>query len=61
MQFDGPARVHHGTDRRLPDSIAALADSGHADRILSGADTVTTGVAARIPLRPPPPWRTSAR
>ncbi|GLY74544.1 phosphotriesterase family protein [Actinoallomurus iriomotensis] len=41
LAFDGPSRVHHATDWRLLESIAALADAGHAHRILLGADTVT--------------------
>jgi len=41
LAFDGPSRVHHGGDWRLLDSIAALADAGHADRLLLGGDTVT--------------------
>ncbi|WP_019926359.1 phosphotriesterase [Nocardia sp. BMG111209] len=46
VQFDGPSRVHHATDWRLLDSIAALVDAGHADRILLGADTVTPSMRA---------------
>ncbi len=38
--FEGPSRANHGTDWRLLDSIAALVESGHADRILLGGDTV---------------------
>ncbi|GAA4602678.1 phosphotriesterase [Actinoallomurus liliacearum] len=41
LAFDGPSRVHHGTDWRLLDSLSALADAGHAQQILLGADTVT--------------------
>jgi predicted metal-dependent phosphotriesterase family hydrolase len=39
--FDGPSRAHHATDWRLFDALAALADAGHADRILIGGDTTT--------------------
>jgi phosphotriesterase-related protein len=39
--FDGPARAHHGTDWGLLDSLAALAEAGHAGRILLGGDTTT--------------------
>ncbi|WIM97546.1 hypothetical protein ACTOB_001075 [Actinoplanes oblitus] len=41
VAFDGPSRAHHQTDWRLLDSIAALVDAGHPDRILLGGDTVT--------------------
>jgi 5-phospho-D-xylono-1,4-lactonase len=41
IAFDGPSRANHATDWRLLDSIAALADAGHADRLLLGADTTT--------------------
>jgi phosphotriesterase-related protein len=40
LAFDGPSRAHHAADWRLLDSIAALADAGHADRLLLGGDTV---------------------
>jgi phosphotriesterase-related protein len=40
VAFDGPSRVNHATDWRLLDSLAALADAGHADSILVGGDTV---------------------
>ncbi|WP_319943772.1 phosphotriesterase family protein [Nocardia aurantia] len=46
VQFDGPSRAHHATDWRLLDSLAALVDAGHADRILLGADTVTPSMRA---------------
>jgi 5-phospho-D-xylono-1,4-lactonase len=42
LAFDGPSRVHHGTDWRLLDALAALADAGHAHQILLGGDTVTS-------------------
>jgi predicted metal-dependent phosphotriesterase family hydrolase len=41
LAFDGPSRQHHATDWRLLDALAALADAGHADRLLLGGDTVT--------------------
>ncbi|UQI45389.1 phosphotriesterase [Streptomyces sp. HU2014] len=41
LAFDGPSRAHHPTDWRLFDSLAALAEAGHADRILLGGDTTT--------------------
>lgn len=41
VAFDGPSRVNHGTDWRLLDSIAALADAGHIGQLLLGGDTVT--------------------
>ncbi|MEV6311696.1 phosphotriesterase [Streptomyces sp. NPDC051840] len=41
VAFDGPSRAHHATDWRLLDVVAALAEAGHADRLLLGGDTVT--------------------
>lgn len=41
LAFDGPSRVHHGTDWRLLDSLTALADAGHIHQVLLGGDTVT--------------------
>ncbi|MFI6792891.1 phosphotriesterase [Nonomuraea sp. NPDC050383] len=41
LVFDGPSRAHQATDWRLLDSLAALADAGHAHQLLLGADTVT--------------------
>lgn len=41
VAFDGPSRAHHATDWRLLDSLAALADAGHAGQVLLGGDTVT--------------------
>jgi phosphotriesterase-related protein len=41
LAFDGPSRAHHASDWRLLDSLAALVDAGHADRLLLGGDTVT--------------------
>lgn len=40
MAFDGPSRAHHASDWRLLESVAALADAGHTDRVLLGGDTV---------------------
>ncbi|MET9417652.1 phosphotriesterase [Streptomyces klenkii] len=41
LAFDGPSRAHHATDWRLSDALTALAEAGHADRILLGGDTTT--------------------
>ncbi|WP_399217197.1 phosphotriesterase [Streptomyces sp. SAJ15] len=41
LAFDGPSRAHHATDWRLSDALSALADAGHADRLLLGGDTTT--------------------
>ncbi|MGW2185826.1 phosphotriesterase family protein [Streptomyces sp. NPDC001719] len=41
LAFDGPSRAHHATDWRLFDALAALAEAGHADRVLLGGDTTT--------------------
>ncbi|WP_018680453.1 phosphotriesterase family protein [Actinokineospora enzanensis] len=41
LAFDGPSRAHHGTDWLLLRSLTALADAGHAHRILLGGDTTT--------------------
>nr|WP_181143811.1 phosphotriesterase [Streptomyces cinnamoneus] len=46
LAFDGPSRAHHATDWRLFDSLAALADAGHADRLLLGGDTTTRAARA---------------
>ncbi|MGY3057985.1 putative metal-dependent phosphotriesterase family hydrolase [Streptomyces sp. TE3672] len=40
LAFDGPSRAHHAGDHRLVECVAALADAGHADRVLIGGDTV---------------------
>ncbi|KUL55347.1 phosphotriesterase [Streptomyces sp. NRRL F-4489] len=40
LAFDGPSRAHHSTDWRLLGALGALADAGHADRLLLGGDTV---------------------
>ncbi|MEU4563643.1 hypothetical protein AB0F72_35140 [Actinoplanes sp. NPDC023936] len=39
LAFDGPSRRHHWSDWRLVDALAALADAGHAARLLLGMDT----------------------
>jgi 5-phospho-D-xylono-1,4-lactonase len=46
IAFDGPSRANHATDWRLLDSIAALAEAGHGDQILLGADTTTARARA---------------
>jgi 5-phospho-D-xylono-1,4-lactonase len=46
IAFDGPSRANHATDWRLLDSIAALAEAGHADQLLLGADTTTARARA---------------
>jgi predicted metal-dependent phosphotriesterase family hydrolase len=46
IAFDGPSRANHATDWRLLDSIAALADAGHGDQLLLGADTTTARARA---------------
>ena len=46
ISFDGPSRANHATDWRLLDSIVALAEAGHADQLLLGADTTTARARA---------------
>jgi 5-phospho-D-xylono-1,4-lactonase len=46
ISFDGPSRANHATDWRLLDSIIALAEAGHADQLLLGADTTTARARA---------------
>jgi phosphotriesterase-related protein len=46
LAFDGPSRANHATDWRLFDSLAALADAGHADQLLIGGDTVVASARA---------------
>ncbi|MFJ4935740.1 phosphotriesterase [Streptomyces pseudovenezuelae] len=41
LAFDGPSRANHATDWRMPDAVRALAEAGHADRLLLGGDTTT--------------------
>jgi phosphotriesterase-related protein len=43
LAFDGPSRVNHATDWRMPDAVRALADAGYGDRLLLGGDTTTAG------------------
>jgi 5-phospho-D-xylono-1,4-lactonase len=46
IAFDGPSRANHATDWRLLDSIIALAQAGHAEQLLLGADTTTARARA---------------
>lgn len=39
LAYDGPSRHNHATDWRLLELIGAMAESGHGDRLLLGADT----------------------
>ncbi|WP_380281184.1 phosphotriesterase [Kitasatospora purpeofusca] len=41
LALDGPSRAHHATDHHLFDTVAALVEAGHADRLLLGGDTTT--------------------
>jgi phosphotriesterase-related protein len=41
LAFDGPSAANHATDHHLLDCLTALADAGHADRLLLGGDTTT--------------------
>ncbi|MFD9127575.1 phosphotriesterase [Kitasatospora sp. NPDC059571] len=41
LALDGPSAANHATDHHLLDCLAALADAGHADRLLLGGDTTT--------------------
>ncbi|MFJ2775810.1 phosphotriesterase [Kitasatospora sp. NPDC087315] len=43
LALDGPSRAHHATDHHLFDTIAALAEAGHAAQLLLGGDTTTRG------------------
>ncbi|QKV91416.1 phosphotriesterase [Streptomyces sp. NA02950] len=43
LVYDGPSRAHHTTDWRLPDTLTALAEAGHAGQVLLGGDTTTAG------------------
>ncbi|WP_374196296.1 hypothetical protein [Streptomyces sp. ISL-10] len=56
LAFDGPSRAYHATDWRVPELLAAPADAGHGDRLLLGADTVTSEMPGMVhllrPLRP---------
>ncbi|MDH6576931.1 phosphotriesterase [Kitasatospora sp. MAP5-34] len=51
VALDGPSRGNHATDHHLFDTLAALAESGHADRLLLGGDT-TTAAARGVPGMP---------
>lgn len=46
LAFDGPSRANHATDWRMVDCVAALAETGYADRLLLGGDT--TSARARL-------------
>ncbi|MFJ1702778.1 phosphotriesterase [Kitasatospora sp. NPDC088346] len=41
LVLDGPSRAHHATDHHLLDTLVALTEAGHGDRLLLGADTTT--------------------
>jgi 5-phospho-D-xylono-1,4-lactonase len=56
IAFDGPSRANHATDWRLLDSIIALAESGHADQLLLGADTTTARARAATGEGPGTPF-----
>ncbi|MFJ6084557.1 phosphotriesterase [Streptomyces sp. NPDC092369] len=43
LAFDGPSRVNHATDWRMPDAVRALAEAGFGHRLLLGGDTVVAG------------------
>ncbi|MFB7331363.1 phosphotriesterase [Streptomyces adustus] len=55
LAFDGPSRAHHATDWRMPDTVRALADAGHGDRLLLGGDT-TTAAARSVDGGPGMPY-----
>lgn len=46
LGFDGPSRANHATDWRLPESLEALVETGHAGQILLGGDTTTAAARA---------------
>ncbi|MEV6284391.1 hypothetical protein [Kribbella sp. NPDC051770] len=46
LAFDGPSRANSATDWRMVDCLAALAETGYADRLLLGGDT--TSARARL-------------
>ncbi len=46
LGFDGPSRANHATDWRLPGSLEALVETGHAGQILLGGDTTTAAARA---------------
>jgi phosphotriesterase-related protein len=39
LEYDGPGRARYGPDSRILDLIGAVAERGHAGRLLLGADT----------------------
>ncbi|MET0233154.1 MAG: phosphotriesterase [Kibdelosporangium sp.] len=41
LAFDGPSRANHTTDSRLFECLTALAEAGHVEQLLLGADTTT--------------------
>ncbi|MFB7667342.1 phosphotriesterase [Kitasatospora sp. NPDC056138] len=51
VALDGPSRANHATDHHLFDTIAALLEAGHAERLLLGGDT-TTSAARGTPGMP---------
>jgi predicted metal-dependent phosphotriesterase family hydrolase len=51
LVLDGPSRAHRATDRRLLDTLAALAGEGHGGQLLLGGDT-TTAAARGAPGMP---------
>ncbi|GHE82952.1 phosphotriesterase [Streptomyces longispororuber] len=55
LALDGPSRVHHATDWRMPDAVRALADAGYGDRLLLGGDT-TTAAARSVDGGPGMPY-----
>jgi phosphotriesterase-related protein len=56
IAFDGPSRANQATDWRLLDSIIALAEAGHAEQLLLGADTTTARARASIGEGPGMPF-----
>ncbi|GAA2246901.1 phosphotriesterase [Kitasatospora cystarginea] len=42
VALDGPSRINHATDHHLFDTLAALTEAGHAERLLLGGDTTTS-------------------
>ena len=51
LVFDGPSHAHRATDPRLMDSLTALVEHGHADRVLLGSDTTTAAALAAPGMR----------
>ncbi|WP_028925085.1 phosphotriesterase family protein [Pseudonocardia acaciae] len=56
LAFDGPSRAHHATDWRLMDTLVALAEAGHADQLMVGADTTTAEARAATGEGPGMPY-----